>query len=180
MMCQQAEDLRKNLIICMFQFVDFDYCEYFMLSDVDRQLLRQLQADPEAPFAEIAKRAGVQTATAARRVEKLRETGVLRGQYAVIDWAKLGYAVEVSLRFTLDKTQSRAFDEFQDAARLIPEVIAIQTFLGRVDVRLSVIARDMPHYQTLYRDQILTLPHISDLEALMHVATIKSSETLPI
>ena len=49
--------------------------------------------------------------------------------------------------------------------------MAIQTFLGRVDVRLSVIARDMPHYQTIYRKQILTLPHIADIEALMHVAT---------
>ena len=151
-----------------------------MLSDVDRQLLRQMQADPDAAFSEIASRTGVRVATAARRIEKLKEAGVLKGQYAVIDWSALGYAVEVSLRFTLDKTQSRAFDEFLAAARKIPEVIAIQTFLGRVDVRLSVIARDMGHYQNLYRDQILTLPHISDLEALMHVATIKSSESLPI
>ncbi len=151
-----------------------------MLDDTDRRLLRHMQSDPTTPLAEIAGRAGVQVATATRRLEKLRDADVLRGQHAVIDWAKLGYAVEVSLRFTLDKTQVRAFDDFLEAARQIPEVIAIQTFLGRVDVRLSVIAKDMAHYQTLYRDHILTLPHIADLEALMHVATIKSSEALPI
>ena len=151
-----------------------------MLDDTDRRLLRYLQSDPDAPVFALAEKAGLQPATAARRLDKLREAGVLRGQHAVIDWARLGYAVEVSLRFTLDKTQSRAFDDFLVEARKIPEVIAIQTFLGRVDVRLSVIARDMAHYQTLYRDHILTLPHIADLEALMHVATIKSSEVLPI
>jgi Lrp/AsnC family transcriptional regulator len=59
-------------------------------------------------------------------------------------------------------------------------VIEIQTFLGRVDVRLSVIARDMIHYQHLYRTRILTLPHIADIEALMQVALIKSEEVLPI
>lgn len=122
----------------------------------------------------------MQPGTAARRLERLRESGVLKGQHAVIDWQQLGFAVEVSLRFTLDKTNPRAFDEFLEQARRIPEVIAIQTFLGRVDVRLSVIARDMGHYQSLYRDQILTLPHISELEALMHVATIKTAERLPI
>ncbi|PTX56366.1 AsnC family transcriptional regulator [Litoreibacter ponti] len=151
-----------------------------MLDDADRRLLRQMQADPEAPVSELAERCAMQPGTAARRLERLRESGVLKGQHAVIDWQQLGFAVEVSLRFTLDKTNPRAFDEFLEQARRIPEVIAIQTFLGRVDVRLSVIARDMGHYQSLYRDQILTLPHISELEALMHVATIKTAERLPI
>ncbi|RLJ60157.1 AsnC family transcriptional regulator [Litoreibacter meonggei] len=151
-----------------------------MLDDADRRLLRYLQSDPTAPVSELAERCAMQPATAARRLEKLSAKGILKGQYAVIDWAKLGFAVEVSLRFTLDKTAPRAFDEFQDAARKIPEVIAIQTFLGRVDLRLSVIARDMAHYQSLYRNQILTLPHIAEVEALMHVATIKTTETLPI
>jgi len=111
---------------------------------------------------------------------RLKTDGVLRGLHAVIDWAVLGYGVEVSLRFTLDKTNSKAFDEFLAAARRIKQVIAIQTFSGRVDVRLSVIAKDMPDYQKLYRSEILNLPHIAELEALMHVATLKTAEALPL
>ena len=110
----------------------------------------------------------------------MQEDGVLEGVGAVVDWHALGYSVEVSLRITLDKTQGNAFDAFQAAARGVPEVIEVQTFLGRVDVRLSIIARDMTHYQQVYRDQILTLPHIADIEALMHVARIKSQEVLPL
>lgn len=110
----------------------------------------------------------------------MQANGIIRGQEAVIDWAALGYAVEVSLRITLDKTQARAFDEFIAAARQVPEVLEIQTFLGRVDVRLSVIARDMGQYQQVYRDQILTLPHIADIEALMQIARVKSDEALPL
>jgi Lrp/AsnC family transcriptional regulator len=49
-----------------------------------------------------------------------------------------------------------------------------------VDVRLSVIARDLAHYQHIWRARILTLPHIADIEALMHVARIKVDERLPI
>mgnify|MGYP002700399185 FL=1 len=110
----------------------------------------------------------------------MSEDGVLLGQSVVIDWAGLGYAVKVSLRVTLDKTQARAFDDFLAAARRVPEVIELQTFLGRVDVRLSLVARDLPHYQALYRDQVLTLPHIADIEALMTVATVKSDRVLPL
>jgi len=151
-----------------------------MLDDTDRRILRHLQADPGLGTAELAKRSGVTSATCWRRLEKMQAAGVILGQEAVIDWAALGYAVEVSLRITLDKTQPRAFDEMIAAAREVPEVLEIQTFLGRVDLRLSVIARDMTHYQQLYRSRILTLPHIADIEALMHIARVKTDEALPI
>jgi len=148
--------------------------------DTDRRILRHLLADPMLSTAELAARAGLTTATCWRRLERLRAEGILRGQEAVIDWRALGYEVEVSLRFTLDKTDPRAFDEFLAAAREVPEVIGIETFLGRVDVRLNVIARDMAQYQEIYRRRILTLPHIADIEALMLIATIKEAESLPL
>ncbi|MBN8294450.1 Lrp/AsnC family transcriptional regulator [Rhodobacter sp. NTK016B] len=151
-----------------------------MADDTDRRLLRHLQADPAQPVAELARRANMTEATASRRLDRLRRRGILKGAQAVIDWRSLGWEVEVSLRVTLDKTDPRAFDEFLAAARQVPEVLEIQTFLGRVDVRLNVIARDMDHYREIYRARILTLPHIADLEALMHVAEIKRGESLPL
>lgn len=151
-----------------------------MLDDLDRRILRHFQVNPSMPMAELADRATTTPAVASRRLARLRDEGVIKGREIVIDWHALGYEVEVSLRITLDKTQPRAFDDFVEAARVVREVIEIQTFLGRVDVRLSVIARDMPHYQTIYRNQILTLPHIAEIEALMHVARIKTAEGLPV
>ena len=146
----------------------------------DRRILRQLLADPGIANPDLAERAGVTPASLWRRLERMRETGVIRAIESRIDWRKLGYEVEVSLRFTLDKTNPRAFDEFTAAAREVPEVIGIETFLGRVDVRLNVIARDMGHYQHIYRDRILTLPHIADIESLMLVSTIKDTGSLPL
>ncbi|SNR43897.1 Lrp/AsnC family transcriptional regulator [Puniceibacterium sediminis] len=151
-----------------------------MLDDTDRRILRQYQATPEAPAAELAERCGVTATTLARRLDRMRNTGVLRGVRGMIHWPALGYTVEVSLRITLDKSRPQAFEEFAEAARQVPEVIEIQTFLGQVDARLSVIARDMAHYQQVYRGQILTLPHITDIDALMHVARLKTDESLPL
>lgn len=150
------------------------------IDDTDRRILRHALAEPSAPRGVIAERAGVTAATLGRRLERLAEGGVIRAVQAAIDWRKLGFEVEVSLRFTLDKTNPRAFDEFIVAARLVPEVVAIETFLGRVDVRLNVVARDMAHYQEVYRARILSLPHIAEVDALMLIATIKDSEGLPL
>ncbi|MFV0411156.1 MAG: Lrp/AsnC family transcriptional regulator [Paracoccus sp. (in: a-proteobacteria)] len=146
----------------------------------DRRILRQLLADPDLPTADLAERAGVTSATLWRRLEKLRANGTIKGQEARIDWRKLGYEVEVSLRFTLDKTNPRAFDEFTASAREVPEVTEIQSFLGSVDFRLSVIARDMAHWQELYRERILTLPHVEASDALMLISTIKNGTELPL
>ncbi len=151
-----------------------------MLDDSDRRLLRQLLADPDLPTAELAERAGMTAASCWRRIEKLSASGIIRGRHAVINWRALGYEVEVSLRITLDKSAPRAFDDFTEAARAVNEITEIQTFLGRVDVRLVVLARDMGHYQEIYRERILTLPHIADIEALMTVAAVKTDAALPV
>lgn len=151
-----------------------------MLEAEARAILRHLQDDPELTVPELADRTGLSVGKVTRRLDRLQEDGILKGTIAVIDWTKLGYMVQVSLRITLDKTISRAFDDFVAAARLVPEVLAIQTFLGRVDVRLSLIARDLAHYQEIYRDQILTLPHLADIEALVTVASVKSDKVLPL
>ncbi|MFK7875034.1 MAG: Lrp/AsnC family transcriptional regulator [Paracoccaceae bacterium] len=151
-----------------------------MLDDVDRRILRQWQAAPSLSPAELADRAGVSGAQVSRRLARLQDQGVIEAVAWDVGWVALGYSVQVSLRVTLDKTAPRAFDEFIAAAQKIPEVLEIQTFLGRVDVRLNLIARDMADYQMIYRDRVLTLPHLADIEALMQVARIKSDETVPL
>ena len=150
------------------------------IDDTDRRILRHWLAEPGLDRSELAERAGVTAATLWRRLDRMRSAGVIRSEGAAIDWRALGFAVEVSLRFTLDKTEPRAFDQFIAAAREVPEVIGIETFLGRVDVRLNVIARDMGHWTTIYRERILALPHIAEVEALMLVSTIKETAGLPL
>lgn len=151
-----------------------------MLDDESRAVLRQYQANPALTVPELAELVRMTPARVTRRLDRLQEDGVIKGQEAVIDWTALGYAIHVALRITLDKTVARAFDEFLSAARKVPEVLEVQTFLGRVDVRLALIARDLSDYQRIYRDDILTLPHIADIEALMTVATVKQDEALPL
>jgi|TARA_B100001059_G_C17604594_1_gene461334 Lrp/AsnC family transcriptional regulator len=110
----------------------------------------------------------------------MEKSGIIKSQISVIDPKALGLEVEVSLRITLDKTQTNAFDRFIEAARKVKEVNEIQTFLGRVDVRLNILARDMAHYQEIYRSQILLLPHISDIEALMVITNVMTKDGVPL
>ena len=150
------------------------------IDNIDRRLLRLMQHDPTASTANLASVVGLTKASCWRRIERLEANAIVTGLNIQIDPKALGYEVEVSLRITLDKTFSNAFDDFIVEARKILEVNEIQTFLGRVDVRLNVLARNMVHYQEIYRTRILRLPHINDIESLMLVASVKSVESLPL
>ena len=59
---------------------------------------------------------------------------------AVIDWQKLKQQYQCPPRITLDKTKNCAFEDFLEAAP-DPQVIELQTFVGQVDVRLSVVQK---------------------------------------
>ena len=151
-----------------------------MLTDLDSRILRIYQSDPDIQMAKLASKAGTTPAVLSRRLVRLRQNGQIIAKEAIINWQVLGYKVEVSLRVTLDKTHHMAFDNFMNEARKIVEVIEIQTFLGKVDVRLLLIAKDMDDYQKVYRERILHLPHILEIEPLMHIARIRNSEILPV
>ena len=147
---------------------------------IDKKILRLMQIDALLSVADIAEKVGVATASCWRRIRRMEKSGIIKGQISVIDPKALGLEVEVSLRITLDKTQTNAFDRFIEAARKVKEVNEIQTFLGRVDVRLNILARDMAHYQEIYRSQILLLPHISDIEALMVITNVMTKDGVPL
>ncbi|MEM8554750.1 MAG: winged helix-turn-helix transcriptional regulator, partial [Pseudomonadota bacterium] len=88
-----------------------------MLDDTDRRLLRQYQYAPDLSVTDLADQAGLTPGTCARRLDRMREAGIIRANRALINWRALGYEVEVSLRVTLEKSVPRAFDEFLAAAR---------------------------------------------------------------
>ena len=83
-----------------------------MLDNLDNRILRHLQNEPESSVANIAEKATMTPSVISRRLAKLQEEGYILGQELVLDWAALGFEVQVSLRITLDKTESSAFDEF--------------------------------------------------------------------
>ena len=147
---------------------------------IDIKILKMIQADALLSVADIAEKVGVGSASCWRRIGRMEKSGIIKDQVAIIDPKALGLEVEVSLRITLDKTQTNAFDRFIEAARKVKEVNEIQTFLGRVDVRLNILARDMSHYQEIYRSQILLLPHIADIEALMLISNVMSKDGVPL
>ncbi len=151
-----------------------------MIDELDRRILRLWQYEPDISRRALARELGISQAVLNRRIAKLEADGVVGKKRAEIDWSAFGFEVTVFLRVTLDKTAPNAWGEFLQAARDIPEIAVIETLVGRVDVRMDVVARDLKHYQEIYIEKILALPHISDIESLLLVSEVKNTSRLPL
>lgn len=149
-------------------------------TEIDRRILRRLQQDPGARTADLARKVGISAARLTRRLAHLEQAGIILGVGIEIDPAYLGQGVSVSLRVRLDKTSPSAYPEFIAAACAVPEIDHVQTLLGRVDLRMNVTAHDLEEYHRIYRDKILALPHLLDIEALMLVEEVKPERGLPL
>jgi Lrp/AsnC family leucine-responsive transcriptional regulator len=63
------------------------------LDDVNRQLLRELQAEPRISMSELARRVGMSSPSVTERVQRMRRDGVITGFRMDVDPAALGLPV---------------------------------------------------------------------------------------
>src|SRR5215471_11952514 len=68
------------------------------LDDVNRQLLRELQADPRITMSALARQVGMSAPAVTERVQRLERSGVIAGYRVDIDPAALGIPVAAYAR----------------------------------------------------------------------------------
>lgn len=115
------------------------------VDDIDHALLRLLQADGRRTFADMATRVGLSTAATKRRVDRLRESGVITGFTVQVDHRKLGWPVEAfsEIRYA----GATSVTDIVETASRHPEVQAVYTIAGDLDALVQVRVRDLEHLQ---------------------------------
>jgi Lrp/AsnC family transcriptional regulator, leucine-responsive regulatory protein len=119
--------------------------EVLVVDDTDRLLLDLLRADGRRTYSEMAAEVGLSVAAVKRRVDRLREVGVITGFTVQVDHAKLDRGVEafIELRF-LGTTR---VSEIVRSVSNIPEVAAVFTIAGDPDALVRLRVRDLGHLQ---------------------------------
>ncbi|MFF8772073.1 Lrp/AsnC family transcriptional regulator [Kitasatospora sp. NPDC015120] len=134
------------------------------IDDVDHRLLRLLREDGRRTFSEMAPEVGLSVAAVKRRVDRLRDSGVITGFTVQIDHAKLGRAVEAFVEITY--TGSTPVGEIVRTAYRAPEVQAVFTIAGAPDALVHVRVRDIAHLQQVI-DGLRRTGHVTGTKTLM-------------
>jgi Lrp/AsnC family transcriptional regulator, leucine-responsive regulatory protein len=145
------------------------------LDDLDRRLLRALQADARQSAGALGRTLGLSQPACWRRIRRLEGAGVLRTRRVRLNREALGFGVTVFLGVKLATKGRVSLEDFERAVCAIPEVQLVSHVLGMYDYRLKVVARDLPDFERVLRRRIMTLPGAGNVEANV----LLSEEYLP-
>lgn len=134
------------------------------IDDIDHRVLRLLREDGRRTFSDMAGMIGLSVAAVKRRVDRLKELGVITGFSVQIDYAKLGWGIEA---FTeLRYAGTTPVSEIVRTATDVAEVQAVFTIAGDPDALIHVRARDLGHLQQVI-DQLRRAGNVTGTKTLL-------------
>lgn len=149
------------------------------LDKTDRAILAQLQQDAAQSLDDIARAVGSSKTPVWNRIRKMRESGVIKGQTALVDPEALGLE---ACFFVLIRTSEHDRDwqkRFLETLRAHPEVLEAHRLAGDIDYILKVRVENARAYDVFYQALIAEVK-IHNVTALLSMEEIKSTTILPV
>jgi Lrp/AsnC family transcriptional regulator for asnA, asnC and gidA len=142
------------------------------LDEVDKAIIRALQADGRTPYSKLGPMVGLSQAAVRQRVQRLTDRGVMQ-IVAVTDPAMLGLGLQamVGVRVEGDVRAAAA------AVAEVPDVEYVVITAGRYDLLVEVVAADASRLLDLVTDGIRGAPGVVSTEILTYLQLVKQTYT---
>lgn len=145
----------------------------------DRNILTLLQKDAGLSMAELALRTALSKTAVWRRVRDLEARGVIRQRITLLDPEAMGYGLTVYAFVSTSQHSDEWFARFERAVASIPEILEFHRTSGEVDYLLKVVARDMRHYDEIYK-RLIREVEFADISSTFVMETFKDGRELPL
>jgi Lrp/AsnC family leucine-responsive transcriptional regulator len=132
------------------------------LDAIDLRLLELLVQDARTSQRGLARELQMSPPAVGDRIARLERLGVVRGYRADIDWAALGFPMQVFL--------SVIAAAIIRALHAIPEVEEVSVVTGSIDLLARLRVRDQAHLRTILLEGIWQIPGVSRTETLLSLA----------
>ena len=149
------------------------------IDELDRKILRTIQADAGQSLDEIAKEVGSSKTPVWNRIRKLREAGVIGQQTVMLDAEALGFE---ACFFVLIRTSEHEADwqaKFLKALMDRDEVQEAHRLAGDIDYILKVRVKNARAYDVFYQ-ALISEVRVFNVTALLSMEEIKSTVALPL
>ncbi|MES2817438.1 MAG: Lrp/AsnC family transcriptional regulator [Pseudomonadota bacterium] len=150
------------------------------LDSHDRQILALLQEDASLSSGEIAERIGLSQSPCWRRIQRLKEDGVIRRQVTLLDRKKVGLNTQIFAEVKLNAHGRSNFTEFAAAIRDLPQVLECYVLMGSVDFLLRIVTQDIEAYERFFFEKLSALPGVQEVNSIVALSEIKSTTSLPL
>lgn len=121
------------------------------LDSFDYALLDLVQVDNQMPARLLADRVGLSESAVLRRLRRLRQSGVIAADVAVVDPVVLGLPLTIHVLVSLEREGTVELDAFARRLRGRPEVRRAWYVTGEADFVLLLQVADMGAYDAFAR-----------------------------
>ena len=148
----------------------------------DRKILALFQDDTRRPAQAIGEAVGLSAAAVQRRLKRLREAGVIRGEVASLDPTSVGLPITCVVLLTLvSRPGPRAhLDRFKRDMRAEPQVQQCYQVTGAADMVLVVTTPSMEAYGDFVRRWIEANDVVVRYETHVVLDRVKVGLSLPL
>lgn len=128
------------------------------LDDHDRRLLTLLQRDTTVTAEVLGSDLGLSASTVQRRIKRLRESGVIEREVAIINTDAVGKRMTFIVGVKVDFGQKAGVDALQKKLLADPRTQQAYYVTGEVDLILAVVVQDMQDYDNYSKTLLLASP----------------------
>lgn len=147
---------------------------------LDRRILRQVQVDVSVSAAQLAERCGTTESTVLRRLKRLRRDGVIRGEVALVDAAKVGRPLTLWVTIRLEREDMRGIRAFVDQIRAHPDVLQFHFVTGTSDYLILLSLRSMEDYEDFLHKYLVPNPLVVLSDTNVVINPLKMSTVIPV
>jgi DNA-binding Lrp family transcriptional regulator len=154
------------------------------LDTTDLQLLRQLQKDTSLSNQALAELVHVSPPTCLRRVKRLKDTGLIEREMAVLSVDTLasvtGHGLCAVTEITLDRQDQSALEAFEKKVALDDAVQQCYRVSPGPDFVLVIHAHDMPDYLAVTQRLFTLDANVRNVKTFFSIKRSKFGASLPL
>lgn len=150
------------------------------LDRIDKAILRTLQRDAAITNVALAAKVHLSPPACLRRVERLKQAGLISRVVALLEPAALDAGMLVILGVVLDRSTPESFALFEQAAVKVSGCMECHVVAGEFDYFMVVRTRDNDSFNQLHATQLLRLPGVRQIRSFMVLKQVLSTTQLPI
>ncbi len=150
------------------------------IDETDAAILETLQERARISNVELAERVHLSESACLRRVRGLEKAGIIAGYSALVDPVRVGLPSAVFVQLTLQRQDQTDLDAFEEAVRMIPEVMECYLMTGEFDYLLRIVVSDASDYERVHRQHLTRLPGVARVQSSFTLRTVRKTSVLPI
>ena len=144
-----------------------------VLDEIDRRILRELQANGRLTNAQLADLVGLSASPCWQRVKRLEDDGYITGYAALLDQKRLGLPDTVIIEVTLERHDDEVLERFGRALTDLPEVLEAYLTTGEYDYFIKVAIAGTEGYERFLREKLYKIPGIRHTRTFFKLRCLK-------